>query len=56
MANKFKCLNCNEEFDEDIKVCPKCNGKVSKILDLKGGTFNQTHFFGEYDKTTRIGR
>ena len=36
---KYKCTECNHEFeelqsinDEPITICPKCNGKVKKLI------------------------
>ncbi len=53
----YKCTNCNNTFelfqkmsDEPIKECPKCNGKVVRLIGagagpiFKGSGFYQTDY------------
>jgi putative FmdB family regulatory protein len=43
---EYKCLECNDKFEEvqDVKddpvsICPKCNGKVKRLISM-GATTN----------------
>lgn len=53
----YKCLNCNEKFevfqkitDEPADKCPKCGGKVKRLIGagaapiFKGNGFYQTDY------------
>jgi len=53
----YKCLDCNYTFekfqkmsDEQLKVCPNCNGKLKRLIGaggepiFKGSGFYQTDY------------
>jgi len=48
----YRCSNCGHEFeiqqrmsDEPLKVCPKCQGKLSKMLYPTGVIFKGSGFY-----------
>jgi putative FmdB family regulatory protein len=48
----YRCSNCGHEFeirqkitDEPLKSCPKCQGKLSKILYPVGISFKGSGFY-----------
>ena len=48
----YRCSNCGHEFeiqqrmsDEPLKVCPKCQGKLTKILYPAGVIFKGSGFY-----------
>lgn len=62
----YKCLNCNSSFevfqkmnDEPIKNCPKCGGKVKKLIGtglspiFKGSGFYQTDYKSNKSETKK---
>jgi putative FmdB family regulatory protein len=60
----YRCSNCGHEFeiqqrmsDAPLKVCPKCQGKLTKILypvgiSFKGSGFYTTDYKGSSQGTT----
>lgn len=48
----YRCTNCGHQFevyqkmsDEAIQVCPKCEGKVTKILYPTGVVFKGSGYY-----------
>ena len=48
----YRCTNCGNQFevyqkmsDEAIQVCPKCEGKVTKILYPTGVVFKGSGYY-----------
>ncbi len=48
----YRCSNCGHEFeiqqrmsDEPLKVCPKCQGKLTKMLYPTGVIFKGSGFY-----------
>lgn len=48
----YRCSNCGHEFeiqqrmsDEPLKVCPKCQGKLTKMLYPAGVIFKGSGFY-----------
>ena len=48
----YRCSNCGHQFeiqqrmsDEPLKVCPKCQGKLTKILYPAGVIFKGSGFY-----------
>ena len=48
----YRCANCGHQFeiqqrmsDEPLKVCPKCQGKLSKMLYPTGVIFKGSGFY-----------
>lgn len=48
----YRCSNCGHQFeivqrisDEPLKVCPKCQGKLSKMLYPVGISFKGSGFY-----------
>lgn len=48
----YRCSNCGHQFeiqqrmsDEPLKVCPKCEGKLTKILYPTGVIFKGSGFY-----------
>ena len=48
----YRCSNCGHQFeisqrmsDEPLKVCPKCQGKLTKILYPTGVIFKGSGFY-----------
>jgi putative FmdB family regulatory protein len=48
----YRCANCGHQFeiqqrmsDEPLKVCPKCQGKLTKILYPTGVIFKGSGFY-----------
>ena len=48
----YRCSNCGHEFeiqqrmsDEPLKVCPKCGGKLTKMLYPAGVIFKGSGFY-----------
>ncbi len=48
----YRCSNCGHEFeirqkmtDEPLKTCPKCQAKLSKLLDPVGISFKGSGFY-----------
>ena len=48
----YRCTNCGHQFeiqqrmsDEPLKVCPKCQGKLTKILYPTGVIFKGSGFY-----------
>ena len=61
----YKCLKCNHTFEmfqsmtaEPIKNCPKCNGKVKRLIGagagpiFKGSGFYQTDYKNNSSSTS----
>ncbi|HKJ80919.1 MAG TPA: FmdB family zinc ribbon protein [Ignavibacteriaceae bacterium] len=61
----YKCLECNHTFEmfqsmtaEPIKNCPKCNGKVKRLIGagagpiFKGSGFYQTDYKNNSSSTS----
>lgn len=49
---EYKCKECHNKFevkqsmqDPEITNCPKCNGKVSKIMNIGGIAFKGNGFY-----------
>jgi putative FmdB family regulatory protein len=63
----YRCSNCGHEFeiqqrmsDEPLKACPKCGGKLSKMLYpagviFKGSGFYTTDYKGSGQSTSSNG-
>ncbi len=62
----YKCLSCNNTFeifqsmkDEHIKICPKCEGQVKRLIGsgagtiFKGSGFYQTDYKNASNKTEK---
>ena len=48
----YRCSNCGHQFeiqqrmsDEPLKVCPKCQGKLTKVLYPTGVIFKGSGFY-----------
>jgi len=48
----YRCTNCGHQFeihqrmtDEALKVCPKCQGKLTKVLYPAGVIFKGSGFY-----------
>lgn len=58
---EYKCLACGHDFemfqkmkDEPIKECPKCKGKVKRLIGVGAGTiFRGSGFYQTDYKNTK---
>ena len=58
----YRCSNCGHEFeirqkmtDEPLKTCPKCQGKLTKILYPVGISFKGSGFYTTDYKSSGTG-
>ena len=59
-AYEYKCNDCNykfEEFqsikDDPISICPKCNGKVKKLISLGASNVEYANPKEYYEKVIK---